>query len=112
MHYKNWFKPFSSFPTDHSKEVSMSQFFVRLLFHLWGLLCHYVFLISYSSITSGRLWCVNVALTILTTLLSPLYLRKCLFVLRFYGPNNPMGSCRARSIYLTTRLLCRQSSNR
>ena len=28
----------------------------------------------------------------------------CLFVLRFYGPVNPMGSCRARSVYLTTRL--------
>ena len=31
----------------------------------------------------------------------------CLFVLRFYGPVNPMGSCRARSVYLTTRLLSR-----
>ena len=29
------------------------------------------------------------------------------FVLRFYGPVNPMGSCRARSVYLTTRLLGR-----
>ena len=29
----------------------------------------------------------------------------CLFVLRFYGPVNPMESCRARSVYLTTRLL-------
>ena len=29
----------------------------------------------------------------------------CLFVLRFYGPVNPMGSCRARSVYLTTRLM-------
>ena len=28
-----------------------------------------------------------------------------LFVLKFYGPVNPMGSCRARSVYLTTRLL-------
>ena len=26
----------------------------------------------------------------------------CLFMLRFYGPVNPMGSCQARSIYLTT----------
>ena len=26
----------------------------------------------------------------------------CLFVLRFYGPVNPMGSCRAGSVYLTT----------
>ena len=36
----------------------------------------------------------------------------CLFVLRFYGPVNPVGSCRARSVYLTTRLLGRQSSKR
>ena len=34
------------------------------------------------------------------------------FVLKFYGPVNPMGSCRARSVYLTTRLLGRQSSKR
>ena len=33
----------------------------------------------------------------------------CLFVLRFYGPVNPLGSCRARSVYLTTRLLGRLS---
>ena len=33
----------------------------------------------------------------------------CLFVLRFYGPVNPVGSCRARSVYLTTRLLGRLS---
>ena len=33
----------------------------------------------------------------------------CLFVLRFYGPVNPMGSCRARSVYRTTRLLGRLS---
>ena len=32
-----------------------------------------------------------------------------LFVLRFYGPVNPMGSCRARSVYPTTRLLGRLS---
>ena len=31
------------------------------------------------------------------------------FVLRFYGPANPMGSCRARSVYITTRLLGRLS---
>ena len=30
-------------------------------------------------------------------------------VLRFYGPVNPMGSCRARSVYLTTFLLGRLS---
>ena len=33
----------------------------------------------------------------------------CLFVLRLYSPVNPMGSCRARSVYLTTRLLGRLS---
>ena len=32
-----------------------------------------------------------------------------LFVLRFYGPVNPMGSSWARSVYLTTRLLARLS---
>ena len=32
-----------------------------------------------------------------------------LFVLRFYSPVNPMGSCRAQSVYLTTRLLGRLS---
>ena len=32
-----------------------------------------------------------------------------LFVLRFYSPVNPMGSCRAWSVYLTTRLLGRLS---
>ena len=37
------------------------------------------------------------------------YKRLILFVLRFYGPVNPMGSCRARSVYLTTRLLGRLS---
>ena len=33
----------------------------------------------------------------------------CLFVLRFYGPVNPMGSYRVRSVYLTTLLLGRLS---
>ena len=32
-----------------------------------------------------------------------------LFVLRFYGPVNPMGSCQAQSVYLTTSLLGRLS---
>ena len=42
--------------------------------------------------------------------LSVSFLRQvCLFVFRFYGPVNPMGSCRARSVYLTTRLLGRLS---
>ena len=34
---------------------------------------------------------------------------KCLFVLRFYSPVNPIGSCRAWSVYLTTHLLGRLS---
>ena len=38
--------------------------------------------------------------------------KACLFVLRFYGPVNPMGSCRARSVYLTTRLLGRLSPSK
>ena len=34
----------------------------------------------------------------------------CLFVcVEFYRQVNPMGSCRARSVYLTTRLLGRLS---
>ena len=36
-------------------------------------------------------------------------LASLLFVLRFYGPVNEMGSCRVRSVYLTTRLLGRLS---
>ena len=32
-----------------------------------------------------------------------------LYVLRFYGPVNPMRSCPARSVYLATRLLDRLS---
>ena len=36
-----------------------------------------------------------------------LYFAVCLFVLRLYCPVNPTGSCRARSVYLTTLLLGR-----
>ena len=32
-----------------------------------------------------------------------------LFVLKFYGPVNPTGSCRAQSVYIITRLLGRRS---
>ena len=32
---------------------------------------------------------------------------RSLFVLRFYGPVNPVGSCPAESVYLTTLLLGR-----
>ena len=44
------------------------------------------------------------------TSLEPMKLvRDILFVLKIYGPVNPMGSCRAWSVYLTTRLLGRFS---
>ena len=33
----------------------------------------------------------------------------CVCVLRFYGPVNPMETCRVRSVYLTIRLLGRLS---
>ena len=36
-------------------------------------------------------------------------LRVCLFVFRFYGPVNPMGSCWVWPVYLTTCLLVRLS---
>ena len=29
----------------------------------------------------------------------------CLYVLRIYGPVNPIGSCQAQSVYVTTLLL-------
>ena len=45
--------------------------------------------------------------TRLKALFSPGTAHKRLFVLRFYGPVNPMGPCRARSVYLTTHLLAR-----
>ena len=35
--------------------------------------------------------------------------RPVLFVLRFYGPVNPMGLCQVQSVYLTTHLLGRLS---
>ena len=37
------------------------------------------------------------------------FLGICLFVLRFYGPVNPMGSCQEQSVYLITHLLGRLS---
>ena len=41
-------------------------------------------------------WCIN-------------FVDLFIFVLRFYSPVNPMGSCRAWSVYLTTHLLGRLS---
>ena len=40
-----------------------------------------------------------------------LYLDYCLFVLRFYNPENPMGSCLARLVFLTTLLLAKLMAN-
>ena len=48
-------------------------------------------------------------LNIRVTKLFIIYFRCLLFVLRFYGPVNPIGSCRARSVYLTTYFLGRLS---
>ena len=42
-------------------------------------------------------------------LVGNLILNLCLLVLRFYGPVNPMGSCQAWSVCLTTLLLGRLS---
>ena len=55
------------------------------------------------------LWTCQKVYEALTFLLDNIYIRFGLFVLRFYGPVNPMGSCRARSVYQTTRLLGRLS---
>ena len=46
---------------------------------------------------------------LLATLNSDFLFAVNLFVLWFYGPVNPMESCRARSVYLITRLLGRLS---
>ena len=51
------------------------------------------------------LFCFSVASKVLFHLLFSH--RNSLFVLRFYGPVNPMGLFRAWSVYLTTRLLGR-----
>ena len=40
----------------------------------------------------------------------PYFHEESMFVcVEFYGPVNPMGSCQARSVYLTNRLLGRLS---
>ena len=58
-------------------------------------------------ITLANLSVANLA--ILYKLVGESRLHGCLFVLRFYSPVNPMGSCRAWSVYLTTHLLGRLS---
>ena len=54
-----------------------------------------------------NLICYHLVRNLKTSILLP-----CLFVLRFYNPVNPMGSCRAQSVYLTTRLLSRLKTAR
>ena len=74
------------------------DFCVFALMHLlsWGPLCEPNFVcISVLGIASGP----RVKLASCKSAL--------LFVLRFYGPVNPMGSSLARSVYLATRLLGR-----
>ena len=53
--------------------------------------------------------CNSLVIMFFCSLLRVVPWKGCLFVLRFYGPVNPVGSCRARSVYLTTRLLDRLS---
>ena len=57
-------------------------------------------------------WCLMTQAHVETIQLigcSPNFFFLFVFVLRFYGPVNPMGSCRGWSVYLTTRLLDRLS---
>ena len=57
------FKSPTSFPTDHSKEVPLLQFFVCVsaVSHV-TFVCHYLFLISPSFGRGGRLCFVSIAL--------------------------------------------------
>ena len=54
---QHWLKPHSSFPTDPFERCFFcsSSLFVRLWFHARRLFCHYLFLISPSFSSSGRL---------------------------------------------------------
>ena len=64
------------FFADHPKGVPLLQFlFVNL------------------SVTASALSCLGIVFFLTFA---------CLFVVRFYGPINPMGSCRVQSVYLTT----------
>ena len=65
---------------------------------IWSLLKH-------GNLTTGNKYCGKEEKLLLRSNFSSFPQYFCLFVLRFYGPVNPMGSCRARSVYLTTRLL-------
>ena len=58
------------------------------------------------------LWCLGLDVDLIVPVpeISYLFGSFYLFVLRFYGPVNPMGLCRAQSVYLITRLMGRLSS--
>ena len=54
----------------------------------------------------SELFCTEIDISKVSELKEEMHMHEvCLFVLRFYGPVNPMGSCQARSVYLTTHLL-------
>ena len=92
----------SNFPTDHSKAVPLlSSLFVHRWLHtsVCGA-CFFFFFFFFFFV-------IIVSLSLLLAPREKAFF--CLFVLRFYDPVNPMGSCRARSVYLTTRLLGRLS---
>ena len=65
---------------------------------IWSLLKH-------GNLTTGNKYCGKEEKLLLRSNFSSFPQYFCLFVLRFYVPVNPMGSCRARSVNLTTRLL-------
>ena len=48
-------------------------------------------------------------MTFLHQIVMEIYIYIFFFLLKFNGPVNPIGSCRAWSLYLTTRLLGRLS---
>ena len=103
---------YRSFSTNRSNAVLLcaSHGIIHCVF------CNYLFLLSPFGASRGLCF-VLVAFSGYTHLFlsehvkenAPVFCPLCLFVLRFYGPVNTMGSCRARSVYLTTRLLGRLS---
>ena len=92
-------------PDDNTKwpSVEFGSVYVYLI-HTPGPFTHGN-MTGYKSLDASMAWCTLVSCESqrLATVSSSL------FVLRFYGPVNPMGSCRARSVYLTTLLLGRLS---
>ena len=65
--------------------------------------CYYHFSILHNLLRAFIIITIIIIITVI------IITRSSLFVLRFHGPGNPMGSCRARPVYLTTRLLGRLS---